>query len=239
MLKRLTNSRIGIHLIGLLVRGLIRVLTATTRWTVTGDSEGLAAVDAPQPVIGAFWHNRLLLIGKACPPGRPLGMVMSEHGDSRILGTAYAGFVTDPIFGSTRKGPTAALKGMIRVLRRGIDVAITPDGPRGPRMRCRPGVVEAARVTGAPIIPVAWSTSRRKVVGSWDRFLIPLPFGRGVLLYGAPIFVPRDADADTVEACRLQVEAAITRLTNEADRQMGHAPIEPAEIPPGTPEAES
>lgn len=218
---------------GLLARLIVRLVRSTTRWERVADPEAADLLAGPAPLIGAFWHNRLMLISATWPRPRPLAMVMSEHGDSRILGIAVADYVTRPIWGSSRRGAATALKGMLQALRDGISVGITPDGPRGPRMRCRRGLVQAAMRTGAPIVPAAWSVSRRSVARSWDRFVIAWPFGRGVIVYGPPIRVPAAADAATVESCRLAVEAALNAVTAEADRRMGHAPIEPAPVPSG------
>jgi len=218
---------------GLLARLIVWLVRSTTRWERVADPEAAALLAGPAPLIGAFWHNRLMLISATWPRPRPLAMVMSEHGDSRILGIAVAGYVTRPIWGSSRRGAATALKGMLLALRDGISVGITPDGPRGPRMRCRRGLVQAAMRTGAPIVPAAWSVSRRTVARSWDRFVIAWPFGRGVIVYGPPIRVPAEADAAAVESCRLAVEAALNAVTADADRRMGHAPIEPAPVPSG------
>lgn len=228
MLKRLLKSEAGLHAAGALAGAVVRLVGATTRWEWIADPESSALLHGDRPIIGAFWHNRLMLINAAWPKPKPVAMVMSTHGDSRILGIAVADTITRPIWGSSRRNPTAALKGMLRALDDGLSVAITPDGPRGPRMRCRPGLVEAARQSGAPILPAAWSVRRRTVLRSWDRFIVAWPFGRGVIVLGPPIRVPADADAAAMEAGRRAVEDALDAVAAEADRRTGHAPIEPA-----------
>ncbi len=117
---------------------------------------------------------------------------------------------------------------MVRLLRGGGIVGITPDGPRGPRMRVGEGTVAIARLSGAPIVPATFATSRRRVLQSWDRFVLALPFARGVFLWGEPIAVPRDADAETGESCRAALEAAMIELTARADAMYGQQSIEPA-----------
>lgn len=228
MLKRLLKSEAGLRAAGILAGWIVRFVSATTRWEWVADPESLALLRGDDRIIGAFWHNRLMLILVAWPKPKPVAMVMSEHGDSRILGIAVADYITRPVWGSSRRNPMAALKGMLRALDDGLSVAITPDGPRGPRMRCRPGLIEAARQSGAPILPAAWSVSRRKVLRSWDRFVVAWPFNRGVVVLGPPIRVPADADAAAMEASRRAVEDALNAVTAEADRLMGHAPIEAA-----------
>ena len=95
-------------------------------------------------------------------------------------------------------------------------------------MRATDGVVALARLSGAPIIPVTYGTDRRRVLSTWDRFIVALPFGRGVLVWGEPIHVPADAGADDLEAVRRQVEATLNEITADADRWCGCQPIEPA-----------
>lgn len=228
MLKRLLKSEAGLRAAGVLAGWIVRLVCATTRWERVTDPDSAALLQGEQPIIGAFWHNRLMLIIAAWTKGKPVAMVMSEHGDSRILGIAVSAYITRPIWGSSRRNPLTALKGMLRALGDGLSVAITPDGPRGPRMRCRPGLVEAARLTGAPIVPGAWSVRRRKVLRSWDRFIVAWPFNRGVVVIGPPIRVPADADDAVLETFRRTVEEALNAVAAEADRRMGHAPIDPA-----------
>src|ERR1700739_4204747 len=90
----------------------------------------------------------------------------------------------------TRRGGSAALRTMVKRLRGGDCVGITPDGPRGPAMTASVGIVNLARLAGVPIIPITYATSRRSVLPTWDCFHFPWPFGRGVYLWGEPIQVP-------------------------------------------------
>lgn len=225
MLKSLIRSDIGRTVLTAVLRAYIRLLLATIRMDRHIDPETEAILAGGGPFLAVFWHNRLGLIASAWEVGRPLAMVHSSHGDGRMLGDALSDFITVPIEGSTRRNPMNAMRGILRALKDGYPVAITPDGPRGPRMRCQPGVVEAARRTGLPVLPVACSSRPRIQVGSWDRFLFPLPFTRGVTKIGAPI---RIAEADDREGARLRVEAVLTAVTDAADRHLGLEPIPPA-----------
>ena len=116
----------------------------------------------------------------------------------------------------------------LRHLAAGGVVALAPDGPRGPRMRAQMGPVQLAKHAGAPLIAFAWSTSRRRVMNSWDRFVLPLPFGRGVYVWSQVIHVPRHADAAEMERARALLESEMIRITNEADRRAGGEIVEPA-----------
>jgi len=95
-------------------------------------------------------------------------------------------------------------------------------------MRASDGIVTVAKVSGVPIIPCAYGVKRRWVLGSWDRFIIPLPFTRGVVVWGEPLVVPRDASPAELESARLKVEAALNAVANAADEAMGVDKVEPA-----------
>jgi lysophospholipid acyltransferase (LPLAT)-like uncharacterized protein len=92
------------------------------------------------------------------------------------------------------------------------------------------GVIQVARITGAPVIPITYATSRRVILKSWDRFFLPLPLGRGLFLIGEPIEVPPDADAAATEALRALLESRLRAMTAEADRRMGHGVLAPGTL---------
>lgn len=225
MLKSILRSTIGTAALTKLIRVYIGLILATIRIERRVDPAAADLIDGSAPFLAVFWHNRLGLIPTTWHRGRPMAMVRSSHGDGRMLGGALSDFITRPIEGSTRRNPMAAMRGMLRALRDGLPVALTPDGPRGPRMRCQLGVIEAARRTGVPIIPAACSSRPRIQIRSWDRFLFPLPFTRAVVMIGAPMHVGPDENRETA---RLRVEQTLTRVTDEADRSLGLEPIPPA-----------
>lgn len=210
----------------------IRLVFRTTRWRWEGRAH-LEAALAKGPVIAAFWHARILMMPEAWQRPEPRQMLISPHRDGRLITRTIARFGVSSIEGSSRRDGSKALRRIVLALRAGITVGITPDGPRGPRMRAKPGLVAAARLAGVPILPVTFSTSRGRIFNSWDRFLLPLPWGRGVFLYGPPI--DAHADAGDPETIRLRVEQVLNDLTEAADRAMGRAPIAPA--PPPDPQS--
>jgi lysophospholipid acyltransferase (LPLAT)-like uncharacterized protein len=156
-------------------------------------------------------------------------MLISTHRDGQIIARTVSHFGIETVAGSSSHGGSAALRAMLRALKEGVCVGITPDGPRGPRMRASDGIVQVARLSGATVLPCSFSATRRRVVGSWDRFVIAWPFSRGVFVWGRPITVPRDADAAAQESAREAIEAELNAITVEADARMGHAPLAPAE----------
>jgi lysophospholipid acyltransferase (LPLAT)-like uncharacterized protein len=117
---------------------------------------------------------------------------------------------------------------MLKALKAGEYVGITPDGPRGPRMRASEGIVTVAKVSGVPVIPCAFGAKWRWVLGSWDSFIIPLPFTRGVIIWGEPVSVSRGANDADLEIARIKIEAALNAVADAADEAMGVDKVEPA-----------
>lgn len=230
--KSILRSDRGRRFLCWLVACYIRLVWLTSRFETIGGDRPAPYWRDGQPFILAFWHGRLLMAPKAWPPGASMNMLISGHADGRIIADAIAHFGLGTITGSKSKGGLAALRAMVRALGEGQNIGVTPDGPRGPLMRTSPGIIAAAKLSGAAIIPLSFATTRRIILGSWDRFHLALPFSRGVFVWGEPLLVPKDADAATVEACRLALEAEMNRLTADADQRCGHEPVAPAALEP-------
>jgi lysophospholipid acyltransferase (LPLAT)-like uncharacterized protein len=202
----------------------IRFVYATNRWTtVHGEVPGRLRAEGKSFIL-AFWHGRLMMIPMAWQRLAPMHMLISAHRDGRIIADAVTYFSVQSIAGSTRRGGSAALRTMVRRLEAGDCVGITPDGPRGPATVARPGIVNLARLADVPIVPVVFATSRRRVLRSWDRFHLALPFGRGVFIWGEPIEVDADLDPAGVEQARRLVESRMNEIAAEADRCVGNRP---------------
>jgi lysophospholipid acyltransferase (LPLAT)-like uncharacterized protein len=212
-----------------LAAGHIGAVKATTRWTHINSDVAKKAWAGDEPVIVAFWHNRLLLMPYCWPSRAPFHMLISSHPDGRLISRTVAHFGIDTIAGSSRRGGLEALIGMVRKLRHGESVGITPDGPRGPRMRAGDGPIALARISGATIIPAAASVSRRIVLNTWDKLIIALPFGQGATVWGEPIRISRGASPEDMADARLRLENALTRVTNTADETVGVPLTPPAE----------
>ena len=225
MLKRLLRSRpaqaTAARTIGLYLDFALR----TTRWTLHGE-EHLAPFAAGQPCIGAFWHERLPLMPMlwvmlrrrhAAARGHVL---VSRHRDGRFIGEVVRRFRVELVHGSRAnaakggdKGGSAGVLNLLGVLAKGEYVVMTPDGPRGPARRAAPGVARIAALAGVPVLPASAQTSRRRVLATWDRMVLPLPFGRGVIVCGPAITVPRENWEASIPA----IEAALTAAAERAD----------------------
>ncbi len=218
------------RLVGLYLAFVIR----TSRWRLLGAEAALAEVQAGRPVILAFWHERLPMVaalrglaGQAEPGLLRLTprVLVSQHRDGRFIGAAVERFGLAMIYGSSRRGGAPALVEMLRALRAGDPVVITPDGPRGPRRQAAAGVAQLAALSGAKVVAIGAATSRHRILGSWDRMMLPLPFGRAVLTAGAPIAVGRQeaqaalpAIAAALDAACAAADAAVGLVTPDAPR---------------------
>jgi lysophospholipid acyltransferase (LPLAT)-like uncharacterized protein len=207
----------------------IRTVWRLGRWTVENEETAARLVDAKRPFIACFWHGRLLVMPCAWRYPARMHIVISRHRDGRFIARAMDHLGISTIAGSSSKGGRAALRDMLQVLGRGEYVGVTPDGPRGPRMRVGNGIVRAARLAGVPLLPVTFSASHRYVLRSWDRFVLPFPFGRGTVRIGQPIEVPANSDDDDIERIRARLESTLNDMTRELDARHGHAPIAPAD----------
>jgi lysophospholipid acyltransferase (LPLAT)-like uncharacterized protein len=245
MLKSLLGNPVFQFILGRFMGGYLLFVGATTRWTKVNR----AAVEpfwkpGGGRVIVCIWHGRFPLIHTmwSFKPGVPKPkMLISNSREGGIVAHTSRTIGAEVVRGSAgkpgkqSKGGVEAMLTMARYVEGGGVMAMTPDGPRGPRMRAKRGPVHLAKNAGAPLLGVAWATTHCIVFkDSWDKFVLPLPFGKGAQVWGNPIAPPSpDASDVEIEAVRLQLEAEMNRIAAEADRLAGVTPIEPA-----TPRAE-
>ena len=210
------KDRILFQIVPRIYSWALRLLALTIRKEIRHAERPEECWSRRQYFIAAFWHQRLLMMPFLPRQGR-VGMMISRHRDGEFIARAVKWLGIDSVRGSTTRGGAQALRGMARFYESGGNLAITPDGPQGPRHRVQRGVVELARLTSAPILPVAYAASRKKVFNSWDHFILPLPFSRVVYIWGEPIFIPRDLSEEELEEKRLLVEERLRGITAEAD----------------------
>jgi len=227
MLRRLTRHPAAQAALASLLGLYLLAVYRTTRWTLLGEEHVRAAMRpgagrGRPTAIAAFWHENLPMMPalwtaarRRLPDTVPAAahVLVSRHRDGRLVGAVVRRFRVGLVHASTSRGGAAGLRSMLRLLAAGDMVVITPDGPRGPRRVAAPGVAQLAALSGVPVLPCAARSTRQRVLGSWDRMRLPLPFGRGVLVCGAPVAVARDGG----DAALAAVAAALSAACDAAD----------------------
>lgn len=229
--KRLLKSPAVSGLLALLASLYLRFVHATTRWQRLMPPATRQLFAERRSAIACFWHGRMLVMRAAWQDDpRRFHMLISGHRDGAFIARALRRLGHSVITGSgtsPRYGGSEALRQMGEAVAAGAVVGVTPDGPRGPLMRAKGGAVMVAQATGVPLIAVSGAVRRGPYLRSWDRFILPWPFNRGVLLYSEPLVVPTVARLEELEAARRQLEAELNRLSDEADRLCKRAPVAP------------
>ena len=206
------RSELGFRSAGLLGGALVRALFLTTRMERKGAENYQRFRRERSPVIFVFWHGQLLPL--IYHHRREDAVVLvSDHADGEYVTRVIERMGFGTARGSSTRGGTKGLKGLIRAAREGHDLAITPDGPNGPARRFKPGALLVAARTGLPIIPVAAGASSAWRASSWDGFLIPKPFARVLLRYGPPHWVERDADEHALARHARVLEDVLNDMT--------------------------
>lgn len=198
---------------GVLGQGLVGGLFTTTRVTRIHPEHYRRFRERGQPVVFVFWHGQLLpLVHYHRHEG--VVVLVSDHADGEYITRVIERHGFDTTRGSSTRGGIKGLKGLIRSAREGRDLAVTPDGPRGPARVFKPGALLAAQMTGAPIIPVAAGASAAWRFESWDAFLVPKPLSRVTLEYGEPRWVEREADEDALARHAREIQDVLNTMTD-------------------------
>jgi lysophospholipid acyltransferase (LPLAT)-like uncharacterized protein len=177
--------------------------------------------------LGAFWH-RNLLIAAGVFRDRGIHVPVSRSGDGDLIVAVMRRLgLPDPPRGSSKRGGVPLLRSIVRLLGEGRLVAVVCDGPTGPARVSKAGVVQAARLAGEPIVPVAMSARPCLRFTSWDRLLLPLPFARVVCRFGQPLAIGAETPPERVEAIRADLDRALDRMTDALDAQLGVAAAAP------------
>jgi len=244
MFKRFMRSNAMKLAIGWLVAAYMTLVKYTTRWDVQRAEQVEDIVGNGKGVIALVWHSRFMMLTAAWKKKFQLPYVLisrSRDGDVVAHTSHFLGLKT--IRGSAKKNLTNKAKGgaqagrnIIGALEDGGCIVVTPDGPRGPRQRLGDGPLRIAKLTGAPLMPCTFAIKNRKQLNSWDKLVVPLPFGRGTIIWGTPVFIPEDADDAAIETIRLSIETEMNALLAKADTGLGHAATLPDDVPEDVPE---
>lgn len=245
MLKRLLSKPWAQEIVAFLALLYVELVRRSIRWEVRNGEFVQKVWDENLPILGCVWHGRILMALQGWNKNYDRMVALASRSREGDIGSRFVRwYKVGLIRGSSRnsrkpeasKGGEVAYRAMVQHLRQGGSGAVTPDGPRGPRMRSGYGAVRMARDSGVPIVPFTWSTRRKTVLHkSWDKHCLPHFFTRGIIIWGDPIYVATNATSAELEAARLLLETSLNNLTRQADEATGGEVVEPdSELRPGT-----
>ena len=226
--KTILRSTPVLYLTAILLKIWVGLIYLSCRKTIIGQKHANTLQNIKDTFIITIWHRSLLLAPKTLLKSKSYASLSSNHSDGKIA-LIYAKLTgVTPIQGSgtgtaskkpvkDKKG-AAALRKILRYLGNNKSVWLTADMPPGPAFECGRGIIAIARLSQKPILATAIRTKNEIIIEkAWDKFIIPKPFGKMVIAYGEPLWVPRDADKAKLEACRLQLEKNLNELNEKAE----------------------
>ena len=213
-LRRLTKFTFIQKLLGFLLSNYLKFVFFTTRWKWKG-KENISNI---QSGIIVFWHGHMSMAPFVWKKGSPFFMLISAHSDGRIISYTIKKLGIETIEGSSSGGGAQAFRKLLRSLKENKSIGMTPDGPRGPYHSVNEGIYKLARLSKCPVIPLSFAMSHCKKISSWDKFIIPFPFGKGALVVGPALFCPQNEEAK--ESFLKNVEIALENATHQAHQLM-------------------
>lgn len=189
--------------------GYIRWVGESTQWHMLGEEHYLFQRCLGKPLILSFWHQQLMLMPfcyAALNRGRKMAALISRSRDGQIVSDFIEAFGFEAVRGSSSRGGAVALMNLRKKIEEGYDLAITPDGPRGPGFQAQMGAIMLAAVSECPIIPVAAYYKKKKFLRSWDEFMIPYPYNEAVLAASTPIMVKNNQDRSYLESKKIELQ---------------------------------
>jgi lysophospholipid acyltransferase (LPLAT)-like uncharacterized protein len=215
-----SRANLKFALAGVVGAAFLRFLFSTIRIRVEGGEMLRTLRKEGQPFILVLWHGQILA-PIHLHRGENITILVSEHADGEYIARVLQRLGLRTVRGSSTRGGTKGLRDLLRAARAGSSLAVTPDGPRGPRHVFKEGALVPARIHGLPVIPIGMAASRARVLGSWDRFVIPAPFSTVQVAYGSPVTIGRDADDRAMAEHARALEEEMVRLTSWCETRLG------------------
>ena len=220
MLK-IARDKIALAVLPRIVWAYLHLIVRTSKLTVHGAVYPDELIERRSGVIYAFWHNRQIIL-PVIRKNEPIHCLISSSRDGEYVARVAGLFGKNAIRGSTTRGGFEAMKQIMRVLESGGTAAITPDGPLGPALEVKPGVIQLSRALGTPIVPIAFDASKKKVFASWDEFNLPYPFSKIAIVFGKPLIID---ESETVEGACSRLKIALDAVTKESAQHVNASSV--------------
>ncbi|WP_298984873.1 lysophospholipid acyltransferase family protein [uncultured Roseibium sp.] len=230
MIKRLGRQPWVLSAVGSVLAGYLKLVYHTNRFTIEPQSVH-EETESDLPVIVAMWHGQHFMVPFAKPSSWPAKVMISRSADGEVNAIAARKLGLGLIRASggrnarqiKKRGGMRGFIEALRALKDGFSIAMTADVPKGPARHSGVGIVQLAKHSGRPILPVAVATSRSIELNSWDKASVNLPFGRGAIATSELIWVPSEIEDDALEVYRQQVEDGLNKATTRAYQLVGRA----------------
>ena len=215
--KKILRTKLAYSFICWIASKYIKFVSLTLKWKYLNKKHADTLWKNNENFILCFWHGRLLMMPLSWKKEKKINMLISEHPDGQLISKTVKYFGINTIHGSTSKGGTKAIRNIIESLKSGQSVGITPDGPRGPKMKINSAIIKIASLTGFKILPLSCSVKNKFFLKSWDKFLVALPFGKGCFAWGEPLKIKIKITKEEDLKLSNKLEKILLKLTKEAD----------------------
>ena len=216
--KKILRTKLAYSVICWVGAKYIKFVSFTNSWSFINKKYVENLWKKNEAFILCFWHGRLLMMPLSWNKEKKINVLISTHSDGQLLSKTVKHFNIETITGSSSKGGSEAIRNIIKSLKSGISIGMTPDGPRGPRMKVNSAIIKIASLTGHKIVPLSYSVKKKFFLNSWDKFLIALPFGKGCFIWGKPIKIKKNISTNEDLKLSKRLENNLLKLTKKADR---------------------
>ncbi len=217
LIKKISKNKLGQKLLGYVVFIITNFTYKTISWKSLNKNDH--SYSKKEPIIFCTWHNRLYF-GPYLLPHKKLiiNALQSSHSDGMMTDILFKLINMKIIYSSSKKKGYVAFMKMIKAIKKGESIAITPDGPKGPKEVVKDGIIKLAQTTGAPIIPIFWHVKKYKILDSWDNFIVPYPFSKGVYAFGNPIYVKKNISEKQFFEIKNSIQQEFDKLTIQINK---------------------
>lgn len=215
--KKILRTKLAYSVICWVGAKYIKFVSFTNSWSFINKKYVENLWKKNEAFILCFWHGRLLMMPLSWNKEKKINVLISTHSDGQLLSKTVKHFNIETITGSSSKGGSEAIRNIIKSLKSGISIGMTPDGPRGPRMKVNSAIIKIASLTGHKIVPLSYSVKKKFFLNSWDKFLVALPFGKGCFVWGKPIKIKKNISTNEDLKLSKRLENNLLKLTKKAD----------------------